>query len=70
MGAKLKKQKRISDTRESFDKAVKEGLSYDEWKKQKNKDDRKKAYEKKKSEKLQKKGKKKKKQKKKKYVKC
>ena len=51
LGAKLKKQRRISETRQSLDKAVKEGMNFEDWKKLKAKEDRARAKAKKEREK-------------------
>ena len=51
VGAKLKKQRRLSSTRKSLDDAVKDGLDYFEWKKKKTKEDLKRARQKKKAQK-------------------
>ena len=47
VGAKLKKQRRILDTRKSLEDAVSEGLTFSQWKIKKGKEDRKRAKEKK-----------------------
>ena len=51
MGAKLKKQKRLSGTRQSMEEAVKAGMGYHEWKKSEERKKRQIAKEKKKLEK-------------------
>ena len=55
MEAKLKKQKRLSDTRQSMEEAVKAGMCYGEWKKSEEKKKRLIAKEKKKLEQQKKK---------------